>query len=301
MIDEYLQRVDQIEGLSRQSGFARFRHAPKRQLLAYFHRNFIYPNRQKGLIRQVNTFFDLPMNVRLPAGSDIYVLGSKALDFELRLVRFLLNHLKKDQVFIDVGAHFGFFSLLASKLVGDAGKVFSFEPSDTTFEILSMNATNMLNINLNKNAVGEENGSLTFHEFPIIYSEYNTLDPEAYRRASWFDEDFVKLVEVPVVSIDYYTNEKNLIPDVIKVDVEGTEARVIKGMQSLLRDRSILIILEYVPNDGNIEFHQALEMLATYQYHPFLINGKGELEPLKDITTLKQSEYLVFKKNQNNV
>lgn len=296
MIEEYLKRIDQIEDLARQSSFARLMHAPKRQLLAYVHRNLIYPNRQLGIIREVNTFFDLPMNVRLPAGSDIYVLGSKTLNFELRLVRFLLNHLKKDQVFIDVGAHFGFFSLLASRLVGDAGKVFSFEPSDTTFEILSMNATNMLNINLNKNAVGEENGSLTFHEFPIIYSEYNTLDPEAYQRASWFDEEIVKKVEVPVVSIDYFTNEKNLIPDVIKVDVEGTEAKVIKGMLGLLRERDLLVILEYVPNAGNIEFHQALNMLAEHEYHPYLISGNGQLERLPDISELHQSEYLVFKK-----
>ena len=75
MIEQYIKRLEQAGHLAEQSKWQRLRYAPFRLAFSFLHRKYIYPSSKKGMLKQANTFFDVPMTVNLPAGTDIYLLG----------------------------------------------------------------------------------------------------------------------------------------------------------------------------------------------------------------------------------
>jgi hypothetical protein len=107
--------------------------------LSMIFNKIIYPLTKKEWRKKVNTFFGIPMTTALPSGTDILLNGIKSHDSEIRLSKFLTRHLKPGEIFIDVGAHHGYYSLLASSLVGEDGKVHSIEASQHSFNLLQYN------------------------------------------------------------------------------------------------------------------------------------------------------------------
>ena len=99
----------------------------------------LYPLMKKEWRKEVTTFFGIPMTVALPSGTDILLNGIKSHDSEIRLSKFLTRQLQPGQIFIDIGAHHGYYTLLASSLVGQNGKVYSVEASRNSFELLQYN------------------------------------------------------------------------------------------------------------------------------------------------------------------
>ena len=83
------------------------------------------------------TFWDRSMLVVIPevVSSDIYRFGF----IEPNVARSIIKFVSKNDVVIDVGAHFGFFTILMAELVGSKGKVHSFEPIPSTFNVLKKN------------------------------------------------------------------------------------------------------------------------------------------------------------------
>lgn len=75
------------------------------------------------------------MNIALPASTDIYLTGGKSHDSEIRLAKFLIKNLNQGDNFVDIGAHYGYFTLLGAHLVGKGGRVF-FEPGKSTYSLL---------------------------------------------------------------------------------------------------------------------------------------------------------------------
>src|SRR5690606_12974270 len=119
-----LQRLKQVEKLANTSKAGRLLHDPFRYVNTLAFTKFIYPRTHKGVLKKARTFFGNDMQVLLPAATDIYLTGGKTHSSEIRLARFMINRLKPGDVYVDIGAHFGFFTLLASALVGDKGKVY---------------------------------------------------------------------------------------------------------------------------------------------------------------------------------
>ncbi|MFA5822985.1 MAG: FkbM family methyltransferase, partial [Thermodesulfovibrionales bacterium] len=120
----------------------------------------------KGKIKRINLFFGEKMYVVLPeiVSETIYTYGY----FDEIVSWFAINNIKPGNIVIDIGAHFGYFSLLFSKLVGTAGCVYSFEPTPSTFNILLKNCKNRNNIFPINAAVGEEKGELIINDYGLI-------------------------------------------------------------------------------------------------------------------------------------
>lgn len=296
----YLDRLVHIEKLAEASRWKRLFYRPFRYVTALLWQHLIYRFSQKGKVKNADTFFDTSMQLLLPAGMDIYLLGAKTHDSEIRLSRWLSINLEQGDCFIDVGAHFGFFSLLASKLVGEEGHIFSFEAAPNTFQFLKKNTKQHENIQIFHRAVSDEKGSLTFHEFPIQYSEYNTLHPEQFEGQNWFKNKPSKIVEVEAVILGIFFNENKIKPNVIKIDVEGAEQKVVRGMMEYLKIHEVLLIIEctLLSLDSHIQLQKELQSIG---YSPFVIGKKGDLLPIehiKDYLYKKrlESDNFVFKK-----
>jgi FkbM family methyltransferase len=124
--------------------------------------------------------------------------------------------------FLDVGAHAGYFSLLASHRVGPSGRVFAIEPNPRTFEVLERHLTEnaVSNVHAMMCGLADTPGTLVLH-MPPSRLDYNaTVLP----RADW------KRVEVPSRMLDDCVREWRIDRiDLMKIDVEGAEPLVLAG------------------------------------------------------------------------
>lgn len=130
--------------------------------------------------------------------------------WEPTVIRELGRALRPGDVFVDLGAFVGAYTLLASRLVGPEGRVLAFEPDPATRRILELNvATNgALNVTVVPFAVGDRSGSVRF----------NASGDSAGRIEAGGD------IEVQQVALDDYCRDHEIRPTVMKVDIEGGEA-----------------------------------------------------------------------------
>jgi FkbM family methyltransferase len=159
---------------------------------------------------------------------------------------------KRGDTVLDIGANIGYFSLLARTLTGPTGIIYAFEPELKNYDYLVKN----IKVNKFENealnvAVGNVNGDIDLFKCPYD-SGHHTIQQDKgiteYRKRSWlrfFTPHKIERLKVPIVRID----NKIIMPvDVVKIDVEGSEFEVLKGMKNLLdRNDNIKIIMEFFP------------------------------------------------------
>jgi len=243
----------------------------------------IYPITKRGAKKTCKTFFGESMQVILPAGTDIYLAGGKTHDSEIRLAKFLIINLHCGDVVIDVGAHFGYFSLLASKLVENEGRVFSFEPSNIFF-LLKENAEGKENIRSFKKAITDANSEIEFYEFPELYSEFNTTNSDQFKKESWIKKYAPKQIKISSITLDLFIKEQNIHPSIIKIDVEGAELKALKGAETTLRQLSPIVVMEFLHHERSGDIYtQAHNLMIESGYASNVINGDGHLQPVHNV------------------
>lgn len=242
------------------------------------------------------------MQIALPAATDIYLTGGKSHPSEINLAKFLILNLSEGDCFLDIGAHFGYFTLLSSHIVGEKGKVIAFEPAGKSFQLLKENTHRLKNTTAFRQAVTDTNGNIVFYEFPNLYSEYNSYDIKQFENENWFQEARPQKVEVAATTIDSLLKDQLLHPQIIKIDVEGGEFKTISGGLHYLTNHSPQVVMEYLPPERNNDSHQkALHLLKGIGYLPYVILDNGTLQVLEDvdkylISKKLDSENIVFKK-----
>ncbi len=167
----------------------------------------------------------------------------RARYYEVGLTTMLLEHLSPGATFLDVGAHFGYFSLLASALVGRTGAVHAFEPTPSTYVVLSQNVRRSPNITAVNQAMYNVPSTLQLNDYGVEFSAYNSLFRPRLREEQ---RRHVAGRVCPVVAttIDRYVGEHNLVPHFIKIDVENLELEVLEGAEETLRRRGATITIE---------------------------------------------------------
>lgn len=155
---------------------------------------------------------------------------------------------KEGDSVIDVGANIGYFSLLAARLVGEKGKVYSFEPEPLNYNFLCKNIelNNYKNITAYQKAVSNKVGTVKLY----IANETGAHTLREYHDTSYFtDKNFGKFVEVESIILDDFFIDKHDKIDVIKMDVEGSEMLVFLGMDKIIKkNRNIKIVTEFCPS-----------------------------------------------------
>ncbi len=278
------KKLDDIAHIAGGSRAGRFLHDPLRYTAAIGYWRLIYPLCKRGRFAHARTFFGTCMEVVLPSATEIFLFGAKTHDSEIRLSRYMLNHLHPGETFADVGAHFGYFSLLASHLVGPTGLVYSFEASRSTFGVLEKNTAPHANITPLHRAVSDSNRPLTFHEFPVLFSEYNTLVMPDAGTSGWLRRNPPQSINVQGIRLDNYFLEKNDLPDLVKIDVEGAEPQVLRGMEALLTRHKPTLVMEYLSDSSQRDAHRkAIAYARHLGYTQFLIDKNGNPQPCEDI------------------
>jgi FkbM family methyltransferase len=159
---------------------------------------------------------------------------------------------KPGAVVVDVGANIGFLSALFSSLVGESGRVFAFEPSPEVFKKLCMVAekNHLANVRTIEAGCGSRAGMLTLYS--PRFSGNSTLRPEGVEGKVEGDVhqqkvEILKLDEffgVGEGTEDFPRNEKLSRLDFVKIDTEGFEDEVLRGMEGLIEKFRPVIYIE---------------------------------------------------------
>ena len=243
----------------------------------------IYPIIHRGMYAIAHPFFGIPMRTLLPAGTDLLLNHIKSHDSEIRLAKFMCRHIQSGDVVIDIGAHYGYYSLLAAALSVD-GAVYSIEASSASFDVLKENVASYTSVYPLHRAAGEKQGKVVFYEYPGPYAEYNTTVEGAYEKQAWLKKIDQKITTVPVIMLDSLMADHGIQKAFIKIDVEGGEGAVLRGMSNSLNACDLTIAMEYLSNTSESGTHaNAAEILASAGYQAHAIDRHGALQPVENI------------------
>jgi FkbM family methyltransferase len=159
-------------------------------------------------------------------GRDLYFFR----EYEKSEAAFLLKHVCASDTCVDVGANIGFYTLLFARSAS-AGFVHAFEPVTLNYHVLNINVlmNGFTNVSLNNCAVGDQAGSAEL--YVTEDGGFASLIDTGRRRV-------VSREQTRIVTLDHYLLQLGGAKvDVLKVDAEGAELRVIEGAEALLSDR----------------------------------------------------------------
>lgn len=199
-----------------------------------------------------------------------YLMGER-----IWLKRYLKNRDKP--VVLDIGANIGRYSSFVLG-INNKSLVFAFEPHPRTFQTLIENV-NETNFNAYNLAIGEKNGILELYDYASKDgSEHATLYKDVILD---FHKDDPISHTVDVVKLDTFLKNKNIdIIDLLKIDVEGNEFKVLLGIQGYLKENKIKAI-HFEFNSMNIvsktSFKDFWDLLNNYNLYRILPGG-GLLE-----------------------
>ncbi len=171
-------------------------------------------------------------------GEHIYIFG----EYEAGTISVLQKYLRKGDIFLDVGAHIGDISCVASRLVGDKGLIYAAEPNPKNYKILNKN----VRLNKLKNVYPFQ---VALGSVVSVAQLYPRDKKDSGMASLVRDEKAIGCgTRVAVTTIDTLIEEKHVgIPNFIKIDVEGYELDVLKGATKLLQSTNAPILcIEYV-------------------------------------------------------
>ena len=223
-----------------------------------------------------------------------YVMALKPSDwmerYALRSGRFyqdevigLIDHtVKEGDIVLDVGTNIGFVTLMASKRVGNAGHVYAFEPNPHLVSRLkeSLRLNNIANVTIFETALGDRVGKVE-----LIGGEHHGTN-----RIS-VGVDSAKGTEVDLSLCDDLVN--GLLPPnasvMVKIDVEGAEFLVLKGMQELMKRPNTRFFVELGDDHSKIFGYSAndvFQLFAKNGYSAYFVH----LSPFRDSLRIKKAQ-----------
>ena len=228
----------------------------------------------------------VPLPIPLPFGAwflarNDYMGGAEMHGgFEPAERAFVGRFLRTGMTALDIGAHPGLYTLLASKRVGPSGRVYAFEPSPRERRALRWN----LGLNRCKNVVIEEMALGNVEDEGNLYvvdgheTGCNSLRPPAVPGPTWG-------VPVRIGTLDQWLETKRVkTVDFIKMDVEGGELSALRGAERLLDRRPRPVILVEVQDirtqPWGYRAGEIIRYLSDKNYKWFSLSAEGALTPL---------------------
>jgi FkbM family methyltransferase len=196
-------------------------------------------------------------------GKLIFTFGES---YEPELI-YLEKLLDRGKVFVDVGANLGIYSLVASKIVGDSGRVVALEPSTQSFPVLQENIkrNRLANVSAFPLAASQKRGTARLYRGPN--PAFNSLG----RDPSWKEET----EDVVTDSLDAFLSQAGINRvDLIKIDVQGAEELVLRGSINVLTSWRPAVIFEIYPEGTRplgLPPYGAWDLLCSLGYQFFVI------------------------------
>jgi len=250
--------------------------------------------------RWLKWFPSIPLPVKLPFGAwwlaehdfcgTAIILGG----FENTERAFVENFLRYGMVVIDVGAHHGFYTLLASKKVGPAGRVLAFEPSPREKKKLlrHLRLNQCSNVKIWDCALGRAAGNADLFIINGTQTGCNSLRPPNAMQPT-------KTLPVRVARLDECLEREGIEHvDFIKMDVEGAEIEVLNGATRLLdrRPRPVLVceVQDIRTAPWGYRAKAIIDFLSQRGFQWFLLSDVQGLTPIASDQTEFDGNYIAI-------
>ena len=211
------------------------------------------------------------MNVVVPdnVSTALYLNGC----FEADDSKALIESLNEGDTFIDIGAHIGYYSMLASRLVGEKGKVICFEPTPSTYGLLVKNLQSKKNVKAENLAAYSVQTNMEFNDYGLKYMVFNS-----FKKARLNDVDLVaNHINVQTTTLDNYCRLNAVTPSFIKIDAESVELHVLQGSIEMIKNSKPGFMIEV----GDFEHidagssYKIISFLTDLSYDVFEYNGNA--------------------------
>ncbi len=211
--------------------------------------------------------FNLKMKFKTEdgGGREIFKKGT----YEDENSTFLKNNLilNPNDVFLDVGANIGWYSLLIDKYFQEV-IAYAFEPDPVNIRCFEYNlqANNSKNVNLVKKAVSDKSGTQTMYTYKNSNKGRNSLLPINNHGE----------IKIEAIELDQFVKQMNISTvRFMKMDIEGYEYHALSGASQVLQNIELLL-MEYAPGymkKGNINPKDLLDLIANHHFHPYLLQN----------------------------
>jgi FkbM family methyltransferase len=226
----------------------------KRKLDKYLVRRLLS---RGGLVRKEVMGHDMVLDVATH-GWMLY----HGIPYEPQTTQYITNFVEEGKTVIDVGASNGYYTLLLARLVGPRGLVYAFEPLPRAFRVLRKNISinGYENVILENKAASEANGMARFY-----------VSSRSYGRSSLCAQfEPMDIIEVETARLDSYSL-KNV--DLVKIDVEGAEVSVLRGMRQMRKENpNLKLIVEFAPQHVGFDAEELFEELEGWHYKVLDVN-----------------------------
>jgi len=194
-------------------------------------------------------------------------LSYSEFDAELLLLEFFL---KKNSVFFDIGTNKGEYAYYAEKLINPKN-IYLFEPEKKLNKQLHAIFSNC---QVNNLALSDSKGTHQF-KIPVINGVVDTCLSSLEVDNKEDNETEAIIYEVKTDTLDNFTKEKNIIPDLIKIDVEGHELSVLKGAENFISKYHPTLIIEIEQrHHKNINIESIFMSFMQKGYHCYYYSKK---------------------------
>lgn len=185
-------------------------------------------------------------------------------------IQFLLNLDLKNKTVFDIGANHGMFSLAFSRAVQPNGRIVSFEPNPIVYQELLCNleVNDFSNIQTFQVALGSYE-----YKSQLIFDTTHTGTGSLNNKVSdnFIATNTLEKIDVEVISLDYFCSNNDIpSPEFLKIDVEGFEFDVLKGMENTLENKKPELYIEihgatFKDKEANIQ--NIVRLLERYNYN----------------------------------
>ena len=210
----------------------------------------------------------------------IYFFGKSITDLEnVALMKRLIH---PGATVLDIGSAFGFYSFVSSKLASTDGKIMSFEPDQMSRLFLAdlVEKKHLSNVEVYPFAIWDDNGELDLNICQENPGENSLIKQSLHNKS----------ITVPAISIDEHFNLTTV--DFVKIDVQGGEYHVLKGMQNLIRrSPNIVLIIECTPvylKSAGVNVKDLLALLIDLRLKIF----RCDSDPPTEVFTARDLDYL---------
>lgn len=237
---------------------------PVSWLNSYFHT-------KPGETSKANVFWGDSFNVVRPDG--VSVATTRYGIYEPQLTTAFLALVKPGMTVYDVGAHFGYFSILASNLVGPEGFVVSLEPTPSTYQVLCSNFASRENCTAINNAAWCETSEIQLQDYGVASGAYNSVFSP--RRGDLRSNDNFTTHNIEAVKLDDLVEQTGKAPDFMKIDTESAEQQVIEGARDVLNTCRPIISMELgeMGVSGAMLSTELIALLCGFEYTPLEVKG----------------------------
>lgn len=220
------------------------------------------------------TFFDKKIKIRMPDldGKFLFFYGL-LIEPEHKLCKYLVNELSESDTFFDIGANYGFYTLLAQNF---GAKAHAFEPNPEIYELLeqTFSGKNAIGVKINQIALADTVGEVNFFDTSKAgHSGRGTIIFDTTEDIS----SFLRARRVFTTTLDQYVEEFGR-PTFIKLDVEGAELAVINGgIKTLTATDGLTLSVEVFGGERGRKFSaEVIERLCNWGFKPFSLKEDGQ-------------------------